>query len=256
MQLVAGLGLGLPYTIAAADRYEGLAYASGGDELVYRETHWRYQDDTGPARLVVYRCPNGRPFARKRVWASATATAIAPNFEFVDARSGQREGVVDAGGRREAYWQPSRGAPIKRGSPRFGPGSVVDTGFDALIRAHWRELQSGRALVAPFLIPSRLEFMRLRIERVDASAGLRPPQTRLRLQVGAWYGFAVPHVELTYRDSDEWLLRFEGIGTIQDRSGRRQAVRIEFPPRLLTSGVDAEDLESALAMPLAANCDD
>ena len=68
------------------------------------------------------------------------------------------------------------------------------------------------------------------------------------------YGFAVPQTTLTYLSRDRWLLRFEGIGTIRDRKGRNQEVRIEFPPRLLVTSAPRAELDAALAAPLQQQC--
>src|SRR5687768_6044621 len=75
---------------ARIERADGTARSRDGGEVVYRETHWRL---TGGAlsRVVLYRCPDGTPFARKRLWGDPDA--IAPRFEFVDGRDGYREGV-------------------------------------------------------------------------------------------------------------------------------------------------------------------
>lgn len=84
----------------AQQRTEGLAYPAKGGPLVYRENHWLYRDGGQASRLVLYRCPDGRPFARKH--AVDSAGALAPDFDFLDARTGYREGVRTRGGQRAA----------------------------------------------------------------------------------------------------------------------------------------------------------
>lgn len=249
--LLLGVGLLLLGTreAAALDRYEGLAYAADDCELAYREIHWRYQDRGRPARLVVYRCPNGQPFARKRVWATASATA--PNFEFVDGRDGYREGVRGVGARRQVYWQAQRDDPVAQRTLDFGANAVVDAGFDALVHEQWTALRAGDAVEAAFLLPSRQDFLAVGIERIGGDDA----RTRLRMSLDAWYGFVAPQTELVYRNRDRWLLQFEGIGSIRDADGDHLPVRIEFPPGRLTDEVGRADLETAATLPLVDRCD-
>jgi hypothetical protein len=241
-----------PSPALAADRYEGLAYAKADGTLVYREFHWRYEEQGVPTRLVVYRCPDGAAFARKRV--RVTADAVAPDFELVDGRDGYREGVRGDGDRREVFVQERRDTAPRARVLRMGEGSVIDAGFDVLVRKHWDELLAGESVAAAFLLPSRFDFLGVSIRRMAAS-GSEDATLRLRMKLDAWYGFVAPHTDLAYRASDRWLLRFEGIGSIRDAAGRNQAVRIEFPPGLHVAGVDRAEVDAALALPLDGQCD-
>lgn len=246
------LGLLSSATATGADRYEGLAYTQAGGTLVYREFHWRYEEQGAPARLVVYRCPDGTAFARKRL--RAVGDASTPDFEFVDGRDGYREGVRGGGGRREVFVQARRDAGIQQRAVQVGPDSIVDAGFDALIRRHWDELLAGGSVAADFLLPSRFDFLGVSVRRMAPSAS-EESTVRLRMQLDAWYGFVAPRTDLAYRASDRWLLRFEGIGSIRDAHGRNQAVRIEFPPELHVASIDPAEVEAALALPLSGRCD-
>lgn len=233
----------------AADHYEGLAYAAQSGELAYREIHWRYEEQGQPARLVLYRCPNGAAFARKRM--SAGSDPATPNFDFIDARTGYREGVRGAGDRREVYWRAGHGGDMKTRTLELDADAVIDAGFDAVVRAQWQALREGTSIEAGFLLPSRLEFIDVSIGRID---GAKAETTRLRMELDAWYGFAAPRTELVYRNSDRWLLQFEGIGSIRDDSGHHQEVRIEFPPALRTADIDRKQVDAAVATPLGRSC--
>lgn len=237
---------------SATDRYEGLAYSKEDGRLVYREFHWRYEEQGSPARLVVYRCPDGTPFARKRV--RAVGSASAPAFEFVDGRDGYREGVRGDGGEREVFVQAQRDSGMQERVLRVGPGSVIDAGFDELIRRHWDALMAGDSVAADFLLPSRFDFLGISIRKTASPDG-KDGTVRLRMKLDAWYGVVAPQTDLVYRASDRWLLRFEGIGSIRDARGRNQAVRIEFPADLHVATVDRAEVEAALALPLNGRCD-
>lgn len=237
---------------AAQERYEGLAYASGSQRLLYRETHWRYADQGVPTRLVLYRCPDGTAFARKRL--REVPSAVAPDFDFIDGRSGYREGVRTRAGERRVYWQPRAGTRERAQVLKTRANVVIDAGFDAYIRSHWNAIAGGKPLAAAFLLPSRLGTLDFRIGKpADAVVDGQPART-LRMAVDAWYGFAAPEIELAYATSDRRLLRFEGIGTIRDAAGRNQPVRIEFPGRSRLAGAARHEIDAAIAAPLADRC--
>ncbi len=247
-------GLAAPASALAIERYEGTAHSTRDGRLLYRETHYRYQDQGKPARLVLYRCADGSPFARKLVWSGAAPSA--PDFEFHDARDGYREGVRNAGGKREVYVQAKTGEPMRSKSLANPGNAVIDAGFDAFVRSRWTSLAKGDKVTAKFLLPSRQAFLGVAIRKVDearAGAGATE-QLRLGMNLDAWYGFAVPQTTLTYLASDRWLLRFQGVGTIRDAQGRNQEVRIDFPPRLLQASAPRTDLDDALKAPLQRKC--
>lgn len=234
------------------ERYDGLAYARDGARLLYRETHWRYADGQVAQRLVLYRCPDGQAFARKRVIDGAQAAA--PDFDFNDGRDGYREGVRSRGGGREVYVQDDARAPLRTQALKLPRDAVIDAGFDAMVRARWDTLSQGRAIAIPFLLPSRFEFLDLQLAaakpvRVDGRAA-----QRLRMSLDRWYGFAIPAIELTYADADRRLLEFRGIGTIRDRRGRYLDVRIAFPADTVARDATRAEIERAAAMPLVRSC--
>ena len=90
LRLLAALLLMAPPAFAGTDvlRQEAIAYARKGDTVLYRESHWRYRQEGVARRLVLYRCPDGRAFARKTVVERPAAQA--PDFDFEDARDGYR----------------------------------------------------------------------------------------------------------------------------------------------------------------------
>ena len=74
----------------AGQYYQGYAYAADDGRLLYREAHWLYTDNGVEHRLVVYSCPDGAPFVRKRV--DTAPGAATPH------RSGQRASDKDLSG--------------------------------------------------------------------------------------------------------------------------------------------------------------
>jgi hypothetical protein len=234
----------VPLSARASDYYEGLAYAKGGQTLLYREAHWLHEDGS---RLVLYLCPLGEPFARKHVRGGRPT----PDFEFVDARSGYREGVRTRDGWREVFARDSATAQEQR--KRLAPGAVqvIDAGFDSYIRQHWEAMAPPAQRRVSFLIPSRLQVMDFRLDPIAGPAGSRS----YRMGLDAWYGRALPSIAVTYSAGGRRLVRFEGIGNIRDGAGRYSPVRIEFPADRSYRASKAER-ERAAAATLVASCRD
>lgn len=233
-------------------RYEGVAYPASGARPLYRETHWLYRDGDAGARLVLYRCPDGRAFARKTM--RETPTAIAPDFEFIDARLGYREGVRRRGGTREVFHREAHDAPLVARPLPAARGLIVDAGFDRYVTANWARLEQGRA-TAPFLVPSRFRALDFRIgDAVDARESGRAVR-RFRMSLAGVLGIALPSIELTYDIAERRLVRFRGPGTVRDSRGRLQSLRVEFPVPPTATGVTAAEIQAAMRASLVTSCD-
>lgn len=235
----------------AAQHYLGMAYARDGGRLLYSEEHWIARDSGGERRIVLYRCPNGKPFARKRMYGGIGDDA--PDFTFHDRRDGYEEGMTGRGGQRQAYVRRNQSAPRQVANLATPRNAVVDAGFDAYLRGRWEALGAGRDTHIAFLVPSSLQYLNLKIQARDGLDDGQPVR-RFRLDLDAWYGFAAPSIEVVYSRSDRRLLRFEGIGNIRDGQGRTQQVRIEFPAGKQYPPPSGQQIESAGAEPLVPRC--
>lgn len=254
--LRAGLCLLLaaPLAVLAATppavHLEGQAYGADGT-LLYRESHWLFEAPDGRTRLVLYRCPDGQPFARK--WVRDHGQSTSPDFELDDARRGYREGVRRTrDGRREVFVQADadhreRSAPLEDHPP-----PVVDAGFDAFLHRHG-DLATGASLVVPFLLPSRLGALNFKVQRLDDGVIDGQSVRRYRLSLASWIGFALPHLDLAYDAHSHDLLRFEGIANIRDIDGTNLKVRIVFPPQERSLATPAE-IVAAGDEPLTGRC--
>ena len=239
-----------PTSATAATTNEGTAYRLDDGEAAYREIHMLYESGGKPARLVLYRCMDGSAFARRIVVErSGSAT---PDFDFIDGRTGYREGVRTTSRGREVYWQKSGTDAEINKTLDLPANAVIDAGFDTMIRTQWSQLASEAGISAKFLLPSALRFLKVHIDRVKTKhlVGV----THLRMKLDTWYGFAAPATELDYRSSDRRLLRFKGIGSIRDVLGRNLAVRIEFPGGLQGRQASASEIAAAQRLSLTGRC--
>lgn len=234
--------------LADPHREQADVYAAGSGQLLYRETHWVLPGPT-PERWVVYRCPDGQAFARKHVRAAERPAA--PNFAFEDVRDGSAEGVRGAPRARTAYLRESKRAEKTREIQILADG-VIDAGFDEAVRANWDLLMRGDAVRMQFLIPSRLRFYPVRVQRIESVDwnGLRAE--RLRMWLDRWFGFAAPEVTLVYAHDDRRLLEFAGTGNVRDARGRNPQVRIVFEAAPQAAALD--EAQAVQRLPLTGRC--
>jgi hypothetical protein len=255
-RLVLALVLtGLPLLgAAAAERvqYEGEAFAIDDGSLLYRESHYVDRDGAGRgSRVVLYRCPDGAVFARKRI--DYAVDSLVPDFELVDARLGYREGVRRAGTERTVFVQREPQREERSGPLPEVRGLVADAGFDDFVRRHWDDLAAGETLRFPVLLPSRIDWFDFKVRRADGFDDAGDDTLEIRLSLGAWWAFVLPHVDVRYSRERRELLRYTGITGVRDPEGSNYEARIEFAPgdrQPLAAGA----LEAALEAPLASRC--
>ena len=233
---------------AAAQRLSGDAYSLRDNALLYHETQYVYAD--GTARVVLYRCPDGRAFARKRVRASGDAQA--PDFDLVDAHLGYREGVHDRGREREVYVQRRGNRPLQSDVVRVPADGVIDTGFDTFAQRHWDALESGDALRFRYLVPSRRTFYRFKVRRVD-DGGADARRMTIRISLGVWFAFLLPHIDIVYDTVSRRVVHYEGLSNIRGDDGRNYRVRADYPV-VSERDVPHAEVAAALDAPLVSSC--
>lgn len=237
------VALGCACAVAhAGERYEGIAYAPGSQRVLYREAHWRVDGQ----HLVIYRCPDGHAFARKRL--DYTKGAVAPDFEMHDARDGFRSGVATTEDGRRVFVREAAGE--RQRSAALPEGAVVDAGFDAFIRRAWGRLGADARVEVPFLVPSRLKALRFRLQVRPAAGSARRV---FRLTLGSWIGGMLPHIDVTYDAATRTLLRFQGLSDVRDGRGGNLEVDIRFPPHK-RAATDSGALQAAAQTPLDGTC--
>ncbi len=194
--------------------------ASG--RLLYREDH--LIRETGPAptaRVVLYRCADGTPFARKRVDYAPSATA--PSFTLTDARDGYREGLQRSGGRATTFSGKKTGTV-----PSAGDALVADAGFDEFLRRRWDTLVGKGAMPFEFVVPSFGKALDFRVaslgrQNVDGTA-----VQAFRLKLDGMLGLVAPTIDVAYDAADKRLRRFTGVSNIRSDAGENLKARIDF----------------------------
>jgi len=219
--------------------------------LLYVESHAVSNAGTArEMRVVLYQCADGSPFARKEL--SYTRDRIAPGFRFEDARSGYADGLARDAQGLEVFERSGSGAPLRR-ERVDAAGLVADAGFDEFVRTRWDELESGKAIDAPFLVPSRLDSMPFRVRKVDEANIDGETVSVIRLSLAGLLRFFLPDIDVSYRKSDRQLMRYRGTTNIRDANGKLLVAQIDFPAAERRNV--AVDLPALTARPLTARCE-
>lgn len=237
---------------AAVETYKGDAYNLTTDELLYRETHYLTGTPGSRERIVLYRCPvDSRPFARKLVHDDGDAQA--PDFEMVDARLGYREGVRRKGDGREVYVRRATDKPEESDALPKREDSAIDAGFDIFVQRHWDALVGGQSVSFPFLVPSRRAYYDFKVSKVENATAL-PNTVTIRLALGAWYAFLLPHIDVTYDRTTRRLSSYQGISNIRNGDGKNYVARMEYPALAYRSDAPQSEFDAALTAPLTDSC--
>jgi hypothetical protein len=251
LAVCAALGTGLLPGAAHSSTLrleEGIARNPRSAAELFREQHWIRSTDSGPIeRIVIYRCPDGTAFGRKRIDYRVSATA--PDFSFDDQRSGYREGLRQ--GRTPILFFRPDGATAERSAPLVAADLVADAGFDEFIRRGWSRLVVGEALPLTFAVPSRLRGLPFSVSRAGETVVAGEKAWIFSLKLDGWLGWLVPAIDVSYGQQSRRLLRFEGLSNLRDDAGDQPVVaRIDFaePARIASE----RQWQAALQTPLSA----
>lgn len=233
--------------------FRGEARSRSDGSLLYIEQHAvRDFGRVGETRVVMYRCSvGGEAFARKEL--SYGAVREEPEFIFRDGRSGYVEGLRRTPTGLRVFQQERADMPRREAKVPANIVIVSDAGFDEFVRKHWNELEAGKTVRFPFLVPARLDYLSFKVKKNRETRIDGQPASVIRLNLSGVLGWFLPYIEVSYRQSDRVLLRYEGLTNIRDLSSDYQIAVIEFPQRARRS-VTAVDLERLRSEPLVERC--
>ncbi len=250
---LVALWLALPAGRAADQVFTGYARDIRTGRLLYIESHFvRGAGTVGEQRVVLYRCANGtEAFARKELEYGAVREE--PTFTLLDGRSGYTEGLRRTAQGLEVFQRASASAPLRRARVPDKVAIVSDAGFDEFVRRHWAELEAGRTVRFPFLVPSRLDFLTFKVRKHHEETIEGAAASVIRLNLSGILGWFLPYIEVSYRKSDRVLMRYKGLTNIRDASGDNIVAQIDFPARERLT-LPAVDLAVQRAQRLVARC--
>ncbi|SEO93487.1 hypothetical protein SAMN02800692_2872 [Luteibacter sp. UNC138MFCol5.1] len=252
--------LGVAFLMAAApagasgtttSHYTGTAYAPGSGAILYSEEHWIVDEGASRERLVLYRCTDGRPFARK--YLRYANTPWLPDVDYEDGRTGYRERVRVDGRQLSTTVVDGRSDNTDTATLAVHPDTVVDAGFDDFVRMHWDTISAPKGLSARFVVPSHGDDLGLNI-RPDGADDPSARVRRFRMALDGWLGAIAPKVTLVYTADTRRLVGFEGLSNVRGDDGKTQKVRIVFTPEDDRPPASLAQVEAARRLPLAGRC--
>jgi hypothetical protein len=232
--------------------FTGYARDIESRELLYVESHTvRGLGTANEQRVVKYLCSRGdAAFARKVLQYGANRTE--PAFRLEDARTGYVEGLQRNGNTLEVFQRESSKAELRKRPVPTTVAIVSDAGFDEFVRKHWAELEAGKSVRFPFLVPSRLDYMSFKVKKHGETTIEGQPASVIRLNLSGFLGWFLPYIEVSYRKSDRVLMRYKGLTNIRDTDGNNVTAQIDFPSRERV--VKPMNLDALKSAPLASRC--
>ncbi len=243
-----------PARAAAADQtFTGYARELDSGRLLYVESHFvRGAGAVGEQRVVLYRCANGtETFARKELDYGAVREE--PQFTLLDGRTGYSEGLRRTAQGLEVFQRASAASATRRAKVPGDVAIVSDAGFDEFVRRHWAELEAGKTVRFPFMVPSRLDFLTFKVKKHHEQPIEGAAASVIRLNLSGVLGWFLPYIEVSYRKSDRVLMRYKGLTNIRDAEGSNLVAQIDFPARERQTVANV-DLAAQKSVPLVKRC--
>jgi len=200
------------------ERFRGVARLADGRVAYVEEHEVRWRDGRPVSAETRYLDAAGLPIAR--LDSDYRPAPFAPDYEYVDLRSGAREWVRRSG---DELWL-SDGEARRILPPSPGRPLVAGQGLDRFIRAHRIELSRGERLGVRLALPGRLAAYDFRVRAEPAEGGLlrvhvEPSSLLLRL--------LAPAILAEY-DAAGRLLRYRGVSNLAGADGSVQEVEIAY----------------------------
>jgi len=215
----------------------GTAWTQDGSEIQYFEYHYAQQPGLDLPTLVEYRRPDGEVFARKQI--DYSRSLIAPAIVQQDFRNNARvvtEHPEEAAARFiRVGFQPHDSDRFQQNDVTARTQLIVDAGFNPFIQQNWEALLNGRRITSDFLVPARLDSVRIGITRTSAddcgpsaeelACFVIRPAGMLRV-----VGWLVEPLYIGYDMNTRRLQVFDGLSNLRDDAGepRNALIRFEY----------------------------
>lgn len=213
----------------------GTAWSPDKSAVLYQEYHFAENPELDLPTRVQYRNPDGTLIAEKSMDYSLSMTA--PAITQIDYRNSARINTELLPDAREPQvkvgFQPHDSNQYREETVDYRDTMVVDAGFDPFIRENWQGMLSGRAVSAHFLVPSRLDTVRVNLSQTNSNncqgvdlemhCFVIRPAGMLRV-----VGFLVDPIYIGYEQDSRRLMMFNGLSNLRDDAGEPRNVLITY----------------------------
>lgn len=213
----------------------GTAWSFDETEILYREFHYAEDPALDLPTRVIYRTPDGDVMAEKFI--DYSASVIAPAIVQTDFRNSSvitTEHPAEQGTRLiRVGFQGHDSDRLRSRDVSHRDNLIVDAGFDPYVRENWDALTGGRNVTTSFLVPSRLDSVRISVsetESADCRAAVEPVHCFIIrpagvLRVVSWF---VDPIRIGYHPESRRLKSFAGLSNLRDNDGNPLNVLIKF----------------------------
>jgi hypothetical protein len=213
----------------------GTAWSFDGVSILYREYHYAEDPAHDLPTRVLYRKPDGELIAEKSI--DYSASVISPAISQKDYRNNSvvtTEHPLERGARliRVGY-QAHDSERLRSRDVTSRDSLIVDAGFDPYVRQNWEALTGGQSVTTSFLVPARLDSVRISIsptEPEDCRAAAAPVHCFIirpagLLRMVSWF---VDPIHIAYHPESRRLKSFAGLSNLRDDAGEPLNVLIRF----------------------------
>ncbi len=212
----------------------GTARTPDGNEIQYYEFHFSNAERELTTR-VEYRYPDGELFAEKQL--SYQEPLASPELNQQDLRNNARIQIsrIASGDELtvEVNYRGHDAEQAERVRISSDDNLIIDAGFDVFIRQNWDTLVQGDRVTADFLVPARLDKVRIGISRTDTEDCAQPEgevhcfliRPAGFLRVVSWF---VDPIAIGYDPQSQRLRVFNGISNLRDEQGESRNALITF----------------------------
>jgi hypothetical protein len=244
--LFLSLLMGTPFSLAQAVLFPeppqdnqlwaiGTAWVQDKSEVLYHEYHFAENPQHNLPTRVQYRTPDGALIAEKSMDYSLSMTV--PAITQIDYRNSARINTefLPAGRSPQVRvgFQAHDSNQYREEMVSYRDAMVVDAGFDPFIRNHWERMVSGSSVSAHFLVPSRLDTVRVNLSQTetgncngvdeDMHCFVIRPAGLLRV-----VGFLIDPIYIGYDRGSQRLMMFNGLSNLRDDAGEPRNVLITY----------------------------
>lgn len=220
-------GLSAFTSAVETETYTGYAYKEGFKKPVYTEKFTDKTIDGKPAETSTkYYDANNKLIASRTL--NFSKSKFAPDFKTEDFRTGYTEGAEAKGKKIRLFVKENKDSKMREKTISIPEPAVIDGGFNQYIKAHWTELEKGKALVFNFGVASRLDYYKMRAVKISATdksmkVKIEPERKILRLLASA--------IIVDYDLKTKRITSYEGISNISDEHGDNFNIKLVYPDK-------------------------
>ncbi|MGH8447561.1 MAG: hypothetical protein ACREVL_20025, partial [Solimonas sp.] len=236
---LAGAAMAGPALAAAQDfpqslKFYGYAYDLKSNRYLYTEVHdQRIDGERWLGGTIRYYAPDGHLLGAKTL--DFSQDPYIPVYRFDMQADGYSEAITHVGDAVAMQKRSTRADKLKeKVVPHLLP-MCADSGFHALLRAHFAELMAGGEFNFRLGVAGNLDSYKFRARRIADGTFEGKSVVRFRVEPDSVLRWFVDPLEVSYDPAEQKLLEYRGVANVPDpATGKPYVARIAYysqPPK-------------------------